>query len=186
MALAIVDGKAPQNGTAVPGLTLERQHSRRLTAPEAVDRLAHDLDRPLGERPVGPCLVRGAQLTPSMRTIGTEVNDGRLRRWPGQRQRLGTGECQPGCCTLLLHRLPRDPLLRRSFQAGGQPGRAQVGSRPDCPWVTAGDRSFPPVLARTCHGCSASATRLIYNRVPAIVACYHQFTRCSHGFLRVY
>src|SRR5215472_17824854 len=28
-----------------------------LTAPEAVDRLAHHLGRPLGERPVGPCLV---------------------------------------------------------------------------------------------------------------------------------
>jgi hypothetical protein len=30
----------------------------RLTAPEAVDRLAHRLGRPLGDRPVGPCLVR--------------------------------------------------------------------------------------------------------------------------------
>ena len=44
-----------------------------------------------------------------------------------------------------------DPLLRRSFQAGGQPARAQVGGRSGCPWVTAGDRSFPPVLARTWH-----------------------------------
>ena len=28
------------------------------------------LGRPLGERPVGPCLVRGLRLTPSMRTTG--------------------------------------------------------------------------------------------------------------------
>jgi len=27
----------------------------------------------------------------------------------------------------------RDPLLRRSFRAGGQPVRAQAGSRPCCP-----------------------------------------------------
>ena len=44
-----------------------------------------------------------------------------------------------------------DPLLRRSFHAGGQPARAQVGGRSRCPWVTAGDRSFPPVLARIWH-----------------------------------
>jgi len=49
---------------------------------------------------------------------------------------------------------PGDPLLRRSFQAGGQPARAQVGGRSGCPWVTAGDRSFPPVLARVWHGCA--------------------------------
>ena len=41
-----------------------------------------------------------------------------------------------------------DPLPRRSFQAGGQPAHAQVRGRSRCPWVTAGDRGFPPVLAR--------------------------------------
>lgn len=30
--------------------------------------------------------------------------------------------------------------------------RAQLGGRSLCPWVTAGDRSFPPVLARMWHG----------------------------------
>jgi len=49
------------------------------------------------------------------------------------------------------HLPPRDPQLGRSFQAGGQPARAEVGSRSGCPWLTAGDRSFPPVLARTWH-----------------------------------
>jgi hypothetical protein len=40
----------------------------------------------------------------------------------------------------------------RSFQAGGQPARVQLGGRLRCPWLTADDRSFPPVLARTWHG----------------------------------
>ena len=39
----------------------------------------------------------------------------------------------------------------RSFRAGGQPARAQVRGRSRCSWVTAGDRSFPPVLARMWH-----------------------------------
>jgi hypothetical protein len=47
----------------------------------------------------------------------------------------------------------RDPLLRRWFQAGSRPVRAQVRGRSRCPWVPAGDRRFPPVLARTWHGC---------------------------------
>jgi len=47
----------------------------------------------------------------------------------------------------------RDRLLRRSFHAAGQPARTQIGGRSRCPWVTASDRSFPPVLARTWHGC---------------------------------
>jgi len=45
-----------------------------------------------------------------------------------------------------------DPLLRGSFQAGGQPAHALFGSRPDCPWVTTNDRSFPPSPARKWHG----------------------------------
>ena len=49
-----------------------------------------------------------------------------------------------------------DPLLRRSFQAGGQPAHAQIGRRSGCPWVTAGERSFPPVLAQMWHGCRHS------------------------------
>lgn len=44
-----------------------------------------------------------------------------------------------------------EPLLRRSFRAGGQPALAQVGGRSGCRWVTAGDRRFLPVLARTWH-----------------------------------
>ena len=50
----------------------------------------------------------------------------------------------------------RDPLLRRSFQARGQPARVQVGGCSRCPWVTAGDRSFPLVLARKWHGACRS------------------------------
>ena len=42
-------------------------------------------------------------LIPSMRTIGNGVNEGRLRRWPGQVRRSGADGCRPGCCTLLLH-----------------------------------------------------------------------------------
>ena len=52
---------------------------------------------------------------------------------------------------LLLVYRPLDPLLRRSFQAGGRPVRSQVGGCLACPWVTTGDRSFPSVLARTWH-----------------------------------
>jgi hypothetical protein len=39
----------------------------------------------------------------STRTIGTGVNKDRWRRWPDQRRRSKISECQPGCCTLLLH-----------------------------------------------------------------------------------
>ncbi len=49
-----------------------------------------------------------------------------------------------------------DRLLRRSLQAGGQPARAQIGGRSWCPWVTAGDRSFPLVLVRKWHGACRS------------------------------
>ena len=45
-----------------------------------------------------------------------------------------------------------DQFLRRSFRAEGQPAYAPFGRRSGCPWVTAGDRSFPPVLARIWHG----------------------------------
>jgi hypothetical protein len=45
----------------------------------------------------------------------------------------------------------RDRLLRRSFQAGGQPAYVQVRSRSEYPWVTAGARRCPPVLARPWH-----------------------------------
>jgi hypothetical protein len=45
----------------------------------------------------------------------------------------------------------QDPLLRRSFHAGGQPAHAQVEGHSRYPWVTVGDRSFPPVLARIWH-----------------------------------
>jgi hypothetical protein len=40
----------------------------------------------------------------SMRTIGNEVDDGRLHRWSGQWRRSGIDGCQLGCCTLVLHR----------------------------------------------------------------------------------
>jgi hypothetical protein len=39
----------------------------------------------------------------------------------------------------------------RSFQAGGQPARAQFRGRSRCPWMTAGHRSLPSVLARIWH-----------------------------------
>jgi hypothetical protein len=42
--------------------------------------------------------------------------------------------------------------LRRSFHTGGQPPCVQVGGCSQFPWVTAGDGSFPPVLARKWHG----------------------------------
>jgi hypothetical protein len=45
----------------------------------------------------------------------------------------------------------RNPLLRRSFHAAGQPACAQMGGRSQWPWVTADDCSFPPVLARMWH-----------------------------------
>ena len=48
-----------------------------------------------------------------------------------------------------------DPLLR-SFQAGGQPARAQIGGRSRCPWMTVSDHRFPPVLARTWHALADS------------------------------
>ena len=48
------------------------------------------------------------------------------------------------------HRLGKE-FRHRSFQAGGQPARSQVGGRWRCPWATASDRSFPPVLARMWH-----------------------------------
>ena len=47
--------------------------------------------------------------------------------------------------------LGRDLLLRSMFHAAGQPAHAQIGSYSWCLWVTAGDRSFPSVLARTWH-----------------------------------
>jgi hypothetical protein len=43
-------------------------------------------------------------MTTSMRTMGNEVNDGRLRRWRSQQSRSGLDGCQPGCCTFVLHR----------------------------------------------------------------------------------
>ncbi len=41
----------------------------------------------------------------------------------------------------------RDPAAKRSFRRG-RPARVQVGDCSGCPWMTASDRSFPPVLAR--------------------------------------
>jgi hypothetical protein len=63
-----------------------------------------------------------------------------------------------GCGAPLLHRFPGDRLLRRSFQAGGQPAPTQVKDRSRCPWVTVGGRSFPPVLARTWHASLCAGT----------------------------
>ena len=51
-------------------------------------------------------------------------------------------------------------LPRRSFHATGQPAHGQIRGRSRCPWLTAGHRSFPPVLARTWHAaCMPPATR---------------------------
>jgi len=44
----------------------------------------------------------------------------------------------------------------------GQPAHAQIGSRSRCPWVTAGDRSFPLVLARKWH----AVCRSLVSEVP--------------------
>jgi hypothetical protein len=46
----------------------------------------------------------------------------------------------------------RDPLLRRSSRAGGQPALVQLGHHSHCPRVTAEDRLCLPVLARIWHG----------------------------------
>ena len=56
-------------------------------------------------------------------------------------------------------RPPRDPLLGSMFHATGQPARAQIGGRSRCPWVTAGDRSLPSVLARQWHGACRTRSR---------------------------
>ena len=53
---------------------------------------------------------------------------------------------------LWLPRRAHDQLLSRSFQAGGQPVCIQIRGRSHCPWVTAGDLSLPPVLARIWRG----------------------------------
>jgi hypothetical protein len=65
-------------------------------------------------------------MVPPTRTPGTQLH-------PGQ---LAIGRCR----------------TRRSFHAGGQPARAQLGCRSLCLWVAVGDRSFPPVQARVWHG----------------------------------
>lgn len=65
-----------------------------------------------------------------------------MRRWPRRAQDVP------------------DLLLRSSFRAGGQPAPAQIGGRSWYPWLTAGDRSFPPLLARLWHGLPVIARRL--------------------------
>jgi hypothetical protein len=56
----------------------------------------------------------------------------------------------------LPDQLGSDPLLRRSFHAAGQPALVQIGGRSRCPRVTAGDRSFPLVLAQIWHALLSS------------------------------
>jgi hypothetical protein len=68
----------------------------------------------------------------SMRTIGNEVSDGRLRRRPGGLHRSGTDSCRPGCCILLPHRFLVIGCLRVHFM---------VKVDLDVP----SQRSFPPV-----------------------------------------
>jgi hypothetical protein len=55
----------------------------------------------------------------------------------------------------------------RSFHAGGQPARAQVGGRSRCPWVTVRDRRFPSVLAHEWHGACRSRSR--YAQVASLI-----------------
>ena len=63
-----------------------------------------------------------------MRTIGSGVNDGRLRKSLGHSGRSGTGRRQPGCCTLLLHRFLVDQLLRiASVSSLKERGRVKRG-----------------------------------------------------------
>src|ERR1019366_3654150 len=68
------------------------------------------------------CQPTGTRV-PSMRTIGNEVDDGRLRRWSGQWRRSGNDGCQLGCCTLVLHRFralrTSEPSLVRYAHAVG-------------------------------------------------------------------
>ena len=63
------------------------------------------------------------------RTIGNEVNDGRLRSSEAQPHRSGISGCRSGCCTLLLRHFAGDQLLRSMFHAAGQPAHAQIGGR---------------------------------------------------------
>jgi hypothetical protein len=70
-----------------------------------------------------------------------------------------------------------DRLLRRLFQARGQPWPTQVGECSRCPWVTAGDQSIPPVLAWIWHAARASATAALAKRFAATV----KYLQGSHG-----
>jgi hypothetical protein len=63
-----------------------------------------DKSHPIAQHPDYPRLWPALPI-PSMRTIGNEVDDGRLRRWSGQPHRSEIDKCRPGCCTLLLHGL---------------------------------------------------------------------------------
>jgi hypothetical protein len=64
-----------------------------------VDRLTHDLGRPLGERPVGPCLVRGVRLTPSMRTTGACDDSAISAANPCSPRSCMRAVVRPRCCT---------------------------------------------------------------------------------------
>jgi hypothetical protein len=104
----------------------------------------------------------------------------------GSRSLTGTRECPyaPVAVMLvsLLATLLTDRLLRRSFRAGGQPARVQVGGRSHCPWATAGDRSFPPVLAWMWHGCSGYPASTNHEMVEATAqgdGLYHGSSRVS-------
>jgi hypothetical protein len=89
------------------------------------DRLAHDLGRPLGERSVGPCLVLGIRLTPSMRTTGAHdvraTLPARKRcRWPCMLVVVRPC-CCISCCTALTLRRQQPNQRPSAFQAGHIP-----------------------------------------------------------------
>jgi hypothetical protein len=52
-----------------------------------------------------------------------------------------------------------DRLLRRSFHSRRWPARVQVSTRSGCSRLAAGDRGFPPVLARMWHAALSGAVR---------------------------
>ena len=116
----------------------------------------------------------GTRRPSSSRTVGTALSGVRLCSLtrlgpPAQDGRSALGLLYP---TAVQHescqsehrqdRLGINPGVSRCLEGRftqGQPARAQVGSCSGCPWATAGDRSFPVVLARKWHDACRSRGR---------------------------
>jgi hypothetical protein len=78
---------------------------------------------------------------PSALTSMTTSPGGELRRHSATRAKKTSGRCLQNT----------DLTLSRSFRAWVRPACAEVRGSSCCPWATAGDRCFPPVLARMWH-----------------------------------